>query len=161
MKNQIVRILETLLQPGYFKSIDSLLKSRTSRPPAPALLLERTLFLSLCDLFFQMKSKKNVLICIDIGSLTKGDRVGYTRRDNPPALERRTLPKIDKSLWSQRLKTDLFFLGLSIGDRGDDGLCALPVSLALIHAALTTAVNPCVTYYWSTCPLTDGTTLNS
>ncbi len=85
------------------------IKSRTSRPPS-ALLLEITDFFSLGDLFFQMKSKKVLFTCEAVHSFTNNDEDGYTERDRPPALQRRTLPRMDKSLWSQLLKIDLFSL---------------------------------------------------
>lgn len=53
-----------------------------------------------------------LLTCVDVGSLPKRDRAGHTKRDNPSALERRTLPRTDKSLWSQSLKIDLLFFNL-------------------------------------------------
>ena len=92
-----VRVSETLSQPVNLEGIDNLDKIRTSRPPS-ALLLESTHFLSLCDLFFQMKSKKDLLTCVVVGSLTNRDKAGYMKRDKPYALEGRTLPRTDKSL---------------------------------------------------------------
>lgn len=83
-------------------------KCRTSRPPS-VLLLESTPFWSSWDLFSHMKSKKNNLFAhVAVDSLTNMDKAGCTKQDRPSALERRTPPNADKSIWSQVLKINLF-----------------------------------------------------
>lgn len=76
--------------------------------------LTRQIFLSLCCLFRQRKSKKMRLMSLQVDSETKRDNEGYTKRERPSAFDRRTLPIIEMFLWSQLLRRLLviFILGI-------------------------------------------------
>lgn len=112
MKYQIESgLLRHFFNQSILKVLTVSMKSRTLRPPS-ALLFERTDFLSLCDLFFQIKSREILFTSVAVESFTNKDKEGYTKRDKPSAFERRTLPRIDRSLWSQTLKIDLVIFSL-------------------------------------------------
>ena len=66
--------------------------------PHSDLLFERTDILNLCCLLRHIKFKKMSLISLQVASEEYKDKAGYTKRERPSALERRTLPMMERSL---------------------------------------------------------------
>ena len=62
-----------------------------------------------------MKSRKVLLISLQVAGFTHNDNEGYTKRDSPSALDRSTLPSIERSLCSQLL--NLFLVLLILGEK--------------------------------------------
>lgn len=89
--------------------LECYVKVHTSRPPS-ALLLERTDFL--VWLHLEKWVSKVLLISLQVAGLTNNGE-GYTKRDSSSALDRSTLPSIERSLCSL---LNIFLVFLILGE---------------------------------------------